>query len=109
MQEGFDSPRARQILTLHNRVVIVRAAATRLIVNHLTFRRVDIPAGVSVMAIAVGAFAVGALAIGALAVGRLAIKRMALEKAQIGNIEVENLTIRRLHVIEPIQTSQLTQ
>ena len=70
-------------------------------------RRINLPAGVSVMAIAVSAFAVGALAIGALAIGRIAIKQMALQKAKAADVEIDRLTIHRLKVIEPIQTSQV--
>lgn len=55
---------------------------------------------------AIGALAVGAVAIGALAIAALAIGRLAVGRARIRRLEVDDLVIRRLHIIEKLQTPE---
>jgi len=64
---------------------------------------------VSVGAQAVGARAVGtlalaAVAVGALAIGALAIGRLAIGRAHVRRLEIDELVVRRLRVIEQLQT-----
>ena len=49
--------------------------------------------------LALAAIAIGALAIGALAIGRLAIGR-----ARVRRLEIDELVVRRLRVIEQLQS-----
>lgn len=58
---------------------------------------------------AMGALAVGAVAIGALAIGVLAIGRLVVGRARIRRIEVDDLVVRRLHIIEKIQTPEKSE
>jgi hypothetical protein len=50
-------------------------------------------------ALALGAAAIGALAIGAVAIGRLAVGR-----ARIRRLEIDELVVRRLRVVEALDT-----
>lgn len=59
---------------------------------------------VSVGAQAVGALALAAVAIGALAIGALAIGRLAIGRARVRRLEIDELVVRRLRVIEQLQT-----
>ena len=69
----------------------------------LKTRPVHIPA-VSVGAQAVGTLALAAIAVGALAIGALAIGRLAIGRARVRRHEIDELVVRRLRVIEQLQT-----
>jgi len=58
----------------------------------------------SVGAGAIGSLALAAVAIGALAIGALAIGRLAIGRARVGRLEIDELVVRRLRVIEQLQT-----
>jgi len=62
-------------------------------------RKVPGPNGEAFFAPKLAAIAIGALAIGALAIGRLAIGR-----ARVRRLEIDELVVRRLRVIEQLQS-----
>jgi hypothetical protein len=53
---------------------------------------------------ALGALALGAAAIGALAIGALAIGRLAVGRARIQRLEIDELVVRRLRIVEALET-----
>ncbi|RBP41270.1 hypothetical protein DES53_107101 [Roseimicrobium gellanilyticum] len=55
---------------------------------------------------AIGVLALSAVAVGAIAIGALAIGRLVIGRAKIRRLEIDELVVRRLRVIEDIQTGQ---
>lgn len=53
---------------------------------------------------AVGTLVVAAVAIGAVAIGALAIGRLVIGRARIRRLEIDELVVRRLRVIEQMQS-----
>jgi hypothetical protein len=53
---------------------------------------------------AVGSLALAAVAVGALAIGALAIGRLAIGRARIRRLEIDELVVRRLRIVEQVQT-----
>lgn len=56
---------------------------------------------------AIGVLAISAVAVGAIAIGALAIGRLVIGRARIRRLEIDELVVRRLRVIEDIQTGQV--
>lgn len=57
---------------------------------------------------AVGSLALAAVAVGALAIGALAIGRLAIGRARIRRLEIDELIVRRLRVVEQLQSPEAT-
>jgi len=53
---------------------------------------------------AIGTLALAAIAVGALAIGALAIGRLAIGRARVRRLEIDELVVRRLRVIEQLQS-----
>lgn len=53
---------------------------------------------------AVGSLALAAVAVGALAIGALAVGRLTIGRARIRRLEIDELVVRRLRIIEQLQT-----
>ncbi len=68
-------------------------------------RSVHLPA-LSIGAEAVGTLALAAVAVGALAIGALAIGQLAISRARILHLEIDELVVRRLRIVEQLQTMQ---
>jgi hypothetical protein len=56
---------------------------------------------------AIGVLAISAVAVGALAIGALAIGRLVIGRARIRRLEIDELVVRRLRVIDDLQTGQI--
>lgn len=53
---------------------------------------------------AIGALVLAAIAVGALAIGALAIGRLAIGRARVRRFEIDELVVRRLRIIEQLQS-----